>query len=401
MHRWAMPVAVVLLAACTSAPRSRSEPPRDRAAAARGDGLEAVRAEVRLVLRAGMPSPSQCSEWVARLERLHEQHGEPYAVALLDASKILTTCGRRSEAKAVLDRVVRSGPRWARAEAWVGLAGLHRHGGRHADAERCLRTALRVDPGLVGAQLALARLLTDRFEVGREHAHFVEAEAIYRRGIEAEPPVRAARVGLARLYMWKAADDPRLAIQAMLLLGPPDDWEKDPSYAEVGVIHGLERQLAGDEPSAHRAFAMACELGDAEGCARAGVLLVSMRDYASGAEALARALEDPRFAENREVLRARGRAFLGLHQLGRAQRVFERLVALDPRDAANHFDLALLAVAEAEGTRDDEDTRELHLADAARHYRAFVRLAGDDLAEAREHAIDFLRRYAAVDDEER
>src|SRR5215472_3884506 len=68
----------------------------------------------------------------------------------------------------------------ADAQAVKEQGDEHLRGGRYADAERCFREALALNPGLVDAQLSLSRLLL-------ETAQFEAAEVSYRREIALIP----------------------------------------------------------------------------------------------------------------------------------------------------------------------------------------------------------------------
>jgi tetratricopeptide (TPR) repeat protein len=390
--------AIALGSGCrpTAAPRIAKPVVTPTAVVLPEDRIAAIVAAFQAAM-ADRAAKRDCAAWTDELREIHRAHGDRYVDALLYAGHVWRWCGEPDKAYAVFERVIKAEPRWARAQAWVAIAVLEQENGRAAQAESALRNAVDADSGLDVAWLDLARLLVGRYGRTHDAALYEETRELVMRHVERSVGDPRWKLVLARLHLAHADVVKDAAREADLIvsivIGASED---DRVRSEAFLLKGRLFALGGDQVDALRAYRKAVELDadNAEAWASAALIHIDFRDFRSGLESIAHAQRDRRFRGDRQLERARGSAFAALRQYERAARVYERLAREDPSDFANQYDLATLAEQRSAGEQ-DLLMREALLSEAAQHYRAFLREAPAEQAEARERAAAFLLRYAA------
>lgn len=187
------------------------------------------------------------------------------------------------------------------------------------------------DPGHIAARLDMGRLLVDDAERLASRAVFAEAEAWLRATLKRRPAHPIALALLGRLALTRGDAD--LAALHLLEAVRTVAASGEDLPAEILVVLGRIALARGDENDALRAFFAAVKadptLGEAH--ARAGLLLIAMRDYEAGLRALDRAVRrDRRLVRHPELARARAAAHLGLHDLAKARAAAREAAAVDP-----------------------------------------------------------------------
>lgn len=290
--------------------------------------------------------------------------GKPKVIvaAKLGAAEALLAMNKAEEAKRVLSDLTTPEPVNARVEMWQGKieAAL----GRSDEAVRHFRNAITLDPGTVGAYIALAQHYTDTSRPSEAVAVLVEAQrnvqitAEVRRlmgraelqrnqlddaiehfeaALELEPRDSSAQFGLAQAYRRKASLDQAAAALAQV-------EEIDAKFPGLQLEKGRLAEARGDLQAAIASYreALVQTPNDAALKSRLGASLVLSGELKEAESLLREVLEaQPYSAEAEHYL---GRIALERNQLEEARLRFERASRLEPNSGLYRMYLAWRAL---------------------------------------------------------
>ena len=223
------------------------------------------------------------------------------------------------------------------AHGWIHLGRvLFLKGSESSEAERALRRAMELAPSDAGTLSDLGRLLST---AGR----FREAETILRQGLESAPnsPFLWRYLGILLARDLKRPTEGESAIRQALRLDPDDGF----AWNYLGEVLGAQRR-AGEAETAYR---KAIDLEPDHSCPRYSLaaLIARQPGRASEAEAAYRDLTASA-PEDAEAWRSFAKYRRGQSDLGGAQALLERAIAVEPNDWRNWNELALCLLATSE-----------------------------------------------------
>ncbi len=177
----------------------------------------------------------------------------PQVIQSMQSASALLQRGQFAQARALLEQVVQSHPRFVEAHRLLG--GALQAMGENPAAERALRTAIGIDPRWAPAQLALAEMLASAERFG-------EAETAFRAALNAGDRSPRVVFGLAQLLNRTGRASEAVELLAPLAAGPSAQAAILTEYANALTLLG---DRADDALRAYeRAVQAAPDLGIAE-----------------------------------------------------------------------------------------------------------------------------------------
>lgn len=337
--------AVTPSATETAAQRQQREAAEKKAAAARANLPEKVKAEFADAVKKWeaakkQPTPmtaSQCQSLAANFTSIREPLLA--AQAHFNAGTIFEGCGQTKEAESEYHAALQANSGYAPAMANIG--GLYYKRGDAATAKSWFERAIQADPTHAGAAYAnLGALLYQEGKTTGNKALYNEAISKLRRALAIDAYDANAYGVLALVYYTKAEDDTSKLQLAELVCKQEIEIDKDfaPIYNTLGLI-----QLKRKKPSeALRQFEKAVALNPKmiEAHLNIGAIGLSTRQYEKAATAFAAALKlDPK---NFDATIGMGVASRGLKKIDDAESWYKKASSLDPRNCAVQYNLGVL-----------------------------------------------------------